>query len=105
MPTPIDLTPAQETQAQELATRLQSKAAETVLAMARTLVATGEADLFGPTEFKLRDQALGLLATAYTEHLREKKTATAARRSTARTAASRPASTTTAPATPNPSAE
>jgi hypothetical protein len=100
-----DLTPEQEQQAQALAARIQSRSADAVLEMARTLVATSDATLFGDTEFALRKQALGLVGEAYTEHLHEKKVATKARRSTARTAARRPRSTTIASETPSPSAE
>lgn len=100
-----DLTPEQEQQAQELAARIQSRSAAAVLEMARTLVATSDATLFGQTEFALRDHALGLVGAAYTEHLIEKKAATTARRSTARTAAPRRRSTPTASDTPNPLAD
>jgi hypothetical protein len=100
-----DLTPEQEQQAQELAARIQSRSAEAVLEMARALVATSDVTLFGDTEFTLRDKALGLVGAAYTEHLIEKKAATKARRSTARTAARRRRSTDTASDGPNPSAD
>lgn len=100
-----DLTPEQEQQAQALAARIQSRSAAAALEMARTLVANSEATLFGDTEFAIRDHALGLVAEAYTEHLREKKRASATRRSTARTAAKPPHSTTTANAKSNLSAD
>jgi hypothetical protein len=104
MPARPDLTPEQEQQAQELAARIQSRAAATVLEMARTLVATSDTALFGDTEFALRDQALGLVGAAYTEHLIEKKVATKARRSTVHTAARPRRSTPTERDRPNPSA-
>lgn len=100
--TPSDLTPEQERQAQELAARIQARSADAVLAMARTLVTSTEATLFGDTEFLLRKQALGTVADAYAEHLSEKKVATSARRSTARTAKPRPRSTGTGPAASRP---
>ena len=100
-----DLTPEQEQQARELAARLQSRSSEAILEIARTLVVTTDATLFGDTEFAIRDRALGLVADAYTEHLGEKKVATSARRSTARTAARRRRSTDTATDTPNRSAD
>jgi hypothetical protein len=96
MPVHPQLSDEQEKQAQELAARIQSRSAAAVLEIARTLVATTEATLFGATEFAIRDHALGLVATASTEHLREKKTATPARPSIARTATKPPASTNTA---------
>lgn len=101
----LDLTPEQEQQAQALAARIQTRSAAAVLEIARTLVATTDATLFGDTEFAIRDRALGLVADAYAEHLGEKKVATAVRPSTARTAARRRRSTTTADAAPNPSAD
>ncbi|MGB8435489.1 MAG: hypothetical protein WCE38_14620 [Burkholderiales bacterium] len=100
-----DLTVEQEQQAQELAARIQSRSAAAVLEMARTLVATSDATLFGDTEFALRDQALGLVGAAYTEHLIEKKAATTARRSTAHTARPRRRSTPTGSDTPSLSAD
>lgn len=102
--TPHELTPEQERQAQELAARIQSRSAEAVLAIARTLVTSTDATLFGDTEFQIRQHALGVVA--YNEHLREKKVvATSARPSTARTAAARRRSSTTAPEKSNPSAD
>src|SRR5689334_5366350 len=90
------LSPELEQQAQELAARIRCRSADAVLDMARRLVAASDETLFGDTEFALRDAALGMVAAAYTEHL-EKKVATSARASTARGAATPPASTTTAP--------
>ena len=89
------LSPELEQKAQELAARIQSRSAGSILEMARRLVSTTDDTLFGDTEFALRDQALGVVADAYAEHL-EKKVATSARRSTARTAAGPRASTATA---------
>jgi hypothetical protein len=70
------LPPEQEARAVELATRLQAKASEIALELARALVSTTDATLFGETEFKLRDQALKLVGVAYNEYLGQKKTAT-----------------------------
>jgi hypothetical protein len=70
------LTPAQEAQAQELARALAEAAQADFLHLARTLVAKGDADLFGDTEFEIRDAALRLAARAYEQHLAQKKTAT-----------------------------
>ena len=90
------LTPELERQAQELAARIRCRSADAVLDMARRLVAASDETLFGDTEFALRDAALGVVAVAYSEHL-EKKVATSAPASTARSAATPPASTATAP--------
>lgn len=88
------LSPELEQKAQELAARIRSRSAETILDMARRLVATTDETLFGDTELALRDQAVGLVAQAYTEHL-EKKVATAELPSTVPPAASPPTSRTT----------
>lgn len=78
------LCPELEQKAQELAARIQTRAADTLLEMARLLVATTDDTLFGDTEFALRDQALSLVADAYAEHLPQ-KVATKGRASIART--------------------
>ena len=85
------LSPELEQKAQELAACIRSRSEDSILAMARRLVATTDDTLFGDTEFALRDQALGLVADAYAEHV-SKKVATSARPSTARSAVARPAS-------------
>jgi hypothetical protein len=46
--------------------------------LARTLVATDNASLFGDTEFTVRDLSHGIAAKAYRQHLEQKKTATKA---------------------------
>jgi hypothetical protein len=66
------LSPELEAKAQELAARIKARSAEAILEMARRLVATTDETLFGDTEFALRDQALGLVADAYNEHLPQK---------------------------------
>jgi len=66
------LSPELEAKAQELAERIRSRSAESILEMARKLVATSDNTLFGDTEFALRDLALGLVDEAYAEHLRKK---------------------------------
>lgn len=86
------LSPELEARAQELAARLHARSADAILHMARTLVATTDETLFGDTEFALRDQALGLVAEAYAEHL-PKKTGTTPPPSTAPTVADAPPST------------
>jgi hypothetical protein len=67
------LSPAQEAQAQQLAHALAEAAQADFLHLARTLVATGDADLFGDTEFEIREAALRLAARAYEQHLAQKK--------------------------------
>ncbi len=67
------LSPAQEAQAQELARALAEAAHEDFLYMARTLVAKGDADLFGDTEVEIRAAALRLAARAYEQRLAQKK--------------------------------
>jgi hypothetical protein len=80
-----------EKKARELAARIRSRSEASILEMARRLVSTTDETLFGATEFALRDQAVGLVADAYNEHL-EKKAATSPPPSTAPTAAARPSS-------------
>ena len=89
------LPPELEAKAQELAARIKARSADAILEMARKLVATTDQTLFGDTEFALRDQALGIVADAYHEHLPQKP-ATPQAPSTAPTAADAPRSTGTA---------
>ena len=86
------LSPELEAKAQELAARITSRSAGAILEMARRLVATTDDTLFGDTAFALRDQALGLVADAYAEHL-PKKVGTPPRPSTAPGATDPPSST------------
>jgi hypothetical protein len=87
------LTPEQETQARELAARLKEEAGDSFLAIARLLVTADESTLFGEREFAIRKHTLDLLGQAYNVYLAQKKTATAVRPSSARTAIKRPATT------------
>jgi hypothetical protein len=73
---PPALTAAQEALAQELAGALAQVTQTDLLQIARTLVATDTACLFGDTEFAIRDLVLKIGAKAYQQHLRQKKTAT-----------------------------
>lgn len=70
------LPPAQEAEAQLLAERIGQAVQEELLQVARTLVGTTPATLFGATEFKVRDIMLRAAAKVYEEHLAQKKTAT-----------------------------
>jgi hypothetical protein len=89
------LSPEQEAKAQELAARITARSADAILEMARRLVATTDESLFGDTEFALRDQAQGIVADAYAEHLPQ-KVGTPLPPSTAPTAPDAPRSTLTA---------
>jgi len=88
------LTPELEARAQELATRIAARSAADILDMARRLVATTDATLFGDTEFALRDSALSLVAHAFACHLPQ-KAGTSPPPSTAPVAAAAPPSTAT----------
>lgn len=89
------LSPELEALAQELAARIRTRSADTILDMARQLVATPEEKLFGTAELQLRDQTLRILGDALAERLPQKG-ATPAPASTAPTAPAAPASTATA---------
>jgi hypothetical protein len=79
--------------------------AEPILAdIARQLAETPDEQLFGDTEFALRDKILKLVAVALNARLAQKKTATKEVASTAPIATPLPASTVTAPDTPSASA-
>ena len=69
-----------EAEAQQLAEALRQAASDELLAIARALVATDEATLFGDTEFHVRDLVQQIGAKAYQTFLAQKKTATAAAR-------------------------
>jgi hypothetical protein len=70
------LPPAQEAQAQELAAAIAEAARDDLLQIARDLIASDDASLFGETEFRVRDAVLRVAAKAYEERLAQKKTAT-----------------------------
>jgi hypothetical protein len=77
MATPA-LTPEQEAQAQELVVLLQQAAADDLLRIARLLVSRPPSQLFGQTEFQIRDLVHHLGTQAYQTFLAQKKTATKA---------------------------
>lgn len=87
------LSPEQEAQAQELVARLRPQAEEDLLALARLLVSKQDRELFGETEFEVRDLVHRLGAKAFTTHLAGKKRATKAPALSARTASKAPSST------------
>lgn len=86
------LSPELEAQAQELLARLRPQADEELLALARLLVSKEDRELFGETEFEVRDIVHRLGAKAYTVHLAEKKTATRAPASSVPIASKAPSS-------------
>ncbi len=63
-------------EAKQLEAKIRLVIDEEVAALAQLLVAKGDKDLFGQTEFEVRDLVLRIGAKAYEEHLREKKMAT-----------------------------
>jgi hypothetical protein len=71
------LAAAQEAEAQLLAQRIAQVAEEEFLQVARTLVSSNTASLFGATEFHIREVLLRVAGKAYQEHLAQKKTRTA----------------------------
>lgn len=93
---PSTLTVEQEAEAQRLAKQIQEESQEDILALARLLVSKRESEIFGETEFQARDVVHRVGAKAFTIHLREKKTATAAPASSAATASRRRTSKATA---------
>ena len=92
----ITLTAQQEEEAQQLAARAQELAHAELLQMARTLVGKEESQLFGQTEFDLRDILLRVGAKMYELYLAKKKTATSAAASSAPTVSKQRNSRTTA---------
>jgi hypothetical protein len=70
------LPPEQEREAKQLEAKINVAIAKEVADLARLLVGSGDEQLFGATEFQVRELVLRIGAKAYSEHLREKKTAT-----------------------------
>lgn len=85
--TVASLTPEQELEAKQLEAKIRLAIDQEVAALARLLASKEDKDLFGQTEFEVRDLALRIGAKAYEERLREKKTATKGRVSIAPCAA------------------
>lgn len=82
-----------EAEAQVLAQRIRELADEEFMEIARLLVGKPDQQIFGDTEFELRDIVLRVGAKALEEHLRQKKTVTKDAASIARPANKRPSST------------
>jgi parvulin-like peptidyl-prolyl isomerase len=70
------LSAEQEAEAQALAQRIRELAEEEFLDIARLLVSKPDREIFGETEFQVRDILLKAGAKALEEHLRQKKPAT-----------------------------
>jgi hypothetical protein len=70
------LSPAQRAEVQALAQAIRQATDAEIEDLARTLVTTDDAHLFGATEFTLRDLAHRIAAKALEQHLARKKTAT-----------------------------
>jgi hypothetical protein len=81
--------------ARELAQLLHDHSEDTFRQIAQLLTQADDPQLFGDLEFKIRDLLLQLGARAYQLRLGQKKTATTAPASPARTANKPPASTAT----------
>ena len=94
------LAPEQEAQAQALVARLRPHVEEDLLALARLPVGKEGRELFGETEFEVRDLVHRLGAKAFSTHLAGKKRGTKARASSARTAGKAPSSTAIGPKAP-----
>lgn len=75
--TRLGLSVEKEAEAQALAQRIREVADEEFVQIARLLVSKPEREIFGDTEFEVRDILLRAGAKAFEEHLRQKKTATA----------------------------
>jgi hypothetical protein len=88
----IPLTAAQQAEAEELAARIRLAFDREAEHLARLVVSKETKDLFGQTEFDLRERLLQIGAKVYELYLAEKKTATKAAVSSARTASKRPSS-------------
>ena len=67
------LNPEQQLEAKELEAKIRLAIEKEVGALAALLAAKGERDLFGQTEFEVRDLVLRIGAKAYEERLRQKK--------------------------------
>lgn len=75
-----DLSEEQEREAKLLEAKIRLAVEQEIADLARLLVSKSENELFGQTEFQVRDLVLRVGAQAFEVHLREKKTATAAPR-------------------------
>ena len=83
--TRTSLSAEKEAEAQVLAQRIRELTEEEFLNVARVLVSKPDREIFGDTEFEVRDILLKAGAKAFEEYLRQKKTATTAAASTVST--------------------
>ena len=74
------LSEGQEHEAKLLEAKILLAVDQEIADLARLLVSKSESDLFGQSEFQDRDLVLRVGAQAFEQHLRGKKTATAAAR-------------------------
>jgi hypothetical protein len=72
----IPLSTEQEVEAKALEAKIQAAVQREIADLARLMVSKSDRELFGLTEFQVRDIVLRIGAKVYQEHLREKKTAT-----------------------------
>jgi hypothetical protein len=72
---PWQLNEEQEREAKVLEEKIRVAVDQEISNLARLLVSKSEGDLFGATEFQVRDLVLRIGAQAFMEHLRGKKTA------------------------------
>jgi hypothetical protein len=72
----LHLSPEQEAEAKTLEAKIRQAIDSEVSQLARLLVSKPDKELFGRTEFQVRDLVLRIGAKVFEEHLREKKTAT-----------------------------
>jgi len=93
---PPPQTPEQQRLAAAVAADLRDQAAGLLQEVADLLAAAPDEQLFGDTEFLVRDKILQLVARSYQARLAQKKTATSAPASTAPGAEATPPSTATA---------
>jgi len=68
--------PEYQAEARELAAAIAEVTEEELLEIAQTLLDAEPADLFGATEFKVRELAHRIAAKAYEQRLAQKKSAT-----------------------------
>jgi hypothetical protein len=69
----MQLTPEQEAEAQRLAERVMTRTREEVLEITRLLVSKPDREIFGRTEFEIRDRVHKIGAHAIETALQERK--------------------------------
>lgn len=73
----LQLSAEQQEEAKLLEAKIRSAVDQEISNLAQLLVSKPEEEIFGQTEFQVRDIVLRIGAQAFQEHLRGKKTATA----------------------------